>query len=62
MKGGFVIIDGIGDRPCRKLRGKTPLEAAEKINLDYLTEKGQLGYLYPEHEGFFVTKKMKGDT
>ena len=52
MKGVFVIIDGLGDRSCRQLRGKTPLEAAETLNLDYLAEKGQLGYLYPEHEGF----------
>ncbi len=52
MKGVFVVIDGVGDRPCRQLRGKTPLEAAEKINLDCMAKKGQLGYLYPEHEDF----------
>jgi 2,3-bisphosphoglycerate-independent phosphoglycerate mutase len=52
MKGVFVIIDGLGDRPCRKLSGKTPLEAAEKPNLDYFSKNGQLGSLYPVHKEF----------
>lgn len=52
MKGVLVILDGVGDRNCRQLKGKTPLEAAETPNLDYLAEKGQLGYLYPVHENF----------
>lgn len=52
MKGVLVIIDGLGDRACRQLGGRTPLEVAEKPNLDYMAENGRLGYLYPEHEGF----------
>ena len=52
MKGVLVIIDGLGDRPCVQLGGKTPLEVAKKPNLDFLAGKGELGYLYPEHEGF----------
>jgi len=47
MKGVLVVIDGLGDRPCIELRGKTPLEAAEKPNLDYLAQNGKLGLLYP---------------
>ena len=52
MKGILVIIDGLGDRPCRQLDGKTPLKAAEKPNLDYLAEHGQLGYLYTVDDDF----------
>ena len=33
MKGILVIIDGLGDRPCRQLNNRTPLEVAEKPNL-----------------------------
>ena len=51
MRGILVILDGLGDRPCRKLKGKTPLEAAETPNLDYLAERGELGLLYPIREG-----------
>lgn len=50
MKGVLVVIDGLGDRLCKQLNGKTPLEAAEKPNLDYMAENGQLGYLYPVNE------------
>lgn len=47
MKGIFVIIDGMGDKPCKELYGKTPLEAAKKPNLDAISEKSQLGFMYP---------------
>lgn len=50
MKGVLIIIDGLGDRPCRILGEKTPLEAAEKPNLDYLAKNGKLGYIYPINE------------
>ena len=30
----LAIADGLGDRPCAILNGKTPLEAAEKPNLN----------------------------
>ncbi len=52
MKGILIIIDGLGDRACRQLGGRTPLEVAEKPNLDYMAEQGQLGLLYPVHEDF----------
>jgi len=52
MKGVFVIIDGLGDRPCVQLQGKTPLEAANIPNLNYLAQNGKLGYLYPVHKDF----------
>ncbi len=52
MKGILVIIDGLADLPCKQLRGKTPLEAAKKPNLNYLASKGKTGEVYPVHKGF----------
>ena len=46
MKSILVIIDGLGDLPCFELKGKTPLEAAEKPNLDYLAEYGKIMGMY----------------
>lgn len=50
MNNILVIIDGLGDLPCKELKGKTPLESAKKPNLNYLTSKGKLGYMYPINE------------
>jgi len=46
----FVVIDGLGDLPCKEFHGKTPLEAAKKPNLDALAKEGQCGYMYPIKE------------
>ncbi len=43
MKKLLVILDGGGDRACRALKGKTPLEAARKPNLDYLASVSKTG-------------------
>jgi len=39
----FIILDGLGDKPCKELGGKTPLEAAETPNLDRLAREGVCG-------------------
>lgn len=52
MKGILVILDGLGDLPCKQLDGKTPLEAAEMPNLDFLANRGQMGYMYSVRQGF----------
>ena len=52
MKGILVILDGIGDLPCRILNGKTPLEAAETPNLDFLSSIGEMGFLYTVKQDF----------
>src|SRR5258708_17666955 len=41
----YVIIhgDGMADWPCNELGGKTPLEAANKPNMDLLATRGELG-------------------
>ena len=52
MKGILVIVDGMGDLPCRQLGDKTPLEAAETPNLDFLAARGEMGYMYTVKPGF----------
>lgn len=46
----LVILDGVADRPCKELNGKTPLEAAKTPNLDFFTEQGKTGYMYSVKE------------
>src|SRR5574344_276582 len=43
----LLIIDGVGDRPCRNLGNKTPLEAACIPNLDRLAAEGICGIMDP---------------
>lgn len=52
MKGVFVLLDGLGDLPHKLLEYKTPLEAANTPNLDFLANRGELGYMYPVKPGF----------
>lgn len=52
MKGVLVILDGLGDLPSAQLAGKTPLEAAEIPNLNFLAARGELGYMYPVKPAF----------
>ncbi len=52
MKGVFVIIDGMGDRPIKEFGDKTPLEIAETPNIDYLASNGNMGTIYPVKEDF----------
>ena len=52
MKGILVILDGIGDLPCKQLDGKTPLEFADTPNLDFLAARGEMGFMYPVKPGF----------
>jgi 2,3-bisphosphoglycerate-independent phosphoglycerate mutase len=43
----FVLIDGGSDTPCKELNGLTPLDVAEKPNIDFLTRNGRNGIVYP---------------
>lgn len=47
-----MIVDGMGDLPCRQLNDMTPLEAAKTPNLDFLASRGKLGYMFPVSEEF----------
>ena len=51
MKLIYVVIDGMGDLPIKELENKTPLEAAETPNMDFLAEKGKTGLMYPVKKG-----------
>jgi len=52
MKGVLVIVDGMADLPCSQLGDKTPLEAANMPNANFLAARGELGYMYPVKPGF----------
>ncbi len=41
----LVIMDGLGDRPVPKLKGKTPLEFAKTPVFDRLANEGQVGLI-----------------
>ncbi len=44
MKYIVLVGDGMGDRPLEELEGKTPLEAAKTPNMNFIVEKGRLGF------------------
>ena len=51
MKLIYVVIDGMGDLPVEELGNKTPLEAAETPNMDFLAKKGKTGMMYTVGKG-----------
>jgi len=52
MKGILVILDGLGDLSNKQLNDKTPLEAADIPNLNFLATRGELGIMYSVKQGF----------
>lgn len=46
-KAVLLIADGLGDRPIKELGDKTPLEAADKPNLNRLATEGECGLMDP---------------
>jgi len=50
-KGIFIILDGLGDNLIKELRYKTPLEDAEKLNIDKLVRYSECGLLYTKERG-----------
>ncbi len=51
MKLIYVAIDGMGDLPLAELGNKTPLEAAETPNMDFLAKNGKTGLMYTVRKG-----------
>lgn len=47
----YIVLDGLGDRACPQLDGKTPLEAAHTPNMDLLAKEGRTGLVYPVGKG-----------
>ena len=52
MKYIILLGDGMADRPCKDLGGKTCLQAAKTPNLDRLATLGQVGMVHTIPEGF----------
>ncbi|MFA6281435.1 MAG: cofactor-independent phosphoglycerate mutase [Candidatus Omnitrophota bacterium] len=52
MKYIVVVMDGAADYPNEMLGGKTPLEAADKPNIDFLAKNGVLGRVKTVPAGF----------
>lgn len=52
MRKILVIIDGLGDTNYDKFNGKTPLEYADTPNLDAISKKSKLGFMYPINEEY----------
>jgi 2,3-bisphosphoglycerate-independent phosphoglycerate mutase len=51
MKYIMIIGDGMADRPLKELGGKTPLQAADKPNMDWIAANGRSGLLRTVPEG-----------
>ncbi|MDR1532098.1 MAG: cofactor-independent phosphoglycerate mutase [Clostridiales bacterium] len=51
MKYLILLGDGMADYPVEELGGKTPLEAARKPNMDFLSRRGKLGLARTLFEG-----------
>ena len=51
MKYLIVLGDGMADRPVAELNGKTPIEAADTPNMDYMAAHGVLGRLKTVPDG-----------
>ena len=51
MKLIFIAVDGMGDLPIAELGNKTPLEAAETPNMDFLAQNGKTGLMYTVKKG-----------
>jgi 2,3-bisphosphoglycerate-independent phosphoglycerate mutase len=47
----YVVIDGMGDLPIEELGNKTPLEAADTPNMDFLAKTGKTGLMYTVGKG-----------
>lgn len=53
----LVILDGLGDRPCTELGGRTPAEAASTPVLDELTRRGTTGVHVPFGPGWATSSE-----
>ncbi|MGR3913078.1 MAG: alkaline phosphatase family protein [Gammaproteobacteria bacterium] len=54
QRGLVFILDGLGDRPCPQLRGRTPLAAARTRTLDRMARRHQCGMMDPLRPGLCV--------
>ncbi len=52
MKYAIILPDGAADEPVDSLGGKTPLEAARKPNIDWVSTNGRQGLVHTVPPGF----------
>ena len=52
MKYIVILGDGMADVPSEKLGGKTPLDVANKPNIDKLCKMGEIGMVKTVPDGF----------
>ncbi len=52
MKYAIVLPDGAADEPVDSLGGRTPLEAARKPHIDWISTNGRQGLVYTVPPGF----------
>src|SRR3984957_18846036 len=52
MKFAIIIPDGAADEPLKELSGKTPLEAADTPNMDWIASHGIQGVARTVPDGF----------
>ncbi|MBI3996186.1 MAG: cofactor-independent phosphoglycerate mutase [Candidatus Omnitrophica bacterium] len=52
MKYIIVLPDGVADVPIKELGGKTPLEVAKHLNLDWIAREGTTGWAHTIPSGF----------
>ncbi len=57
MKILFIVVDGLGDEKIPALGNKTPLQAAETPNLDFLAREGICGVGFPVFSGAIPTSE-----
>ena len=53
MKYIVIVGDGMADYPLKELGGKTPLEVADKPNMDYMASEGKVGLLKTIPDGMY---------
>ncbi len=51
MKYIVILCDGMADEPLEELDGRTPLEAARKVNMEWLAAGSEIGMVRTVPEG-----------
>ena len=59
MKYLIILGDGMADEPIESLGNRTPLQVANKPNIDKIAELGRSGMLDTIPEGFSEFKHLK---
>lgn len=58
MRAIFVVLDGLGDKGIGELGGRTPLQAAETPNMDFIAASGATGLYHSTQQGIAMPSEM----